>query len=283
MNRVGRKQVRAIGRVILRVNWMALEIVRGAMGWKQGHYPALWLHRICRRMLRLLAVHTAIVGKVPTRGLLVANHLSYLDVILLSALTPCVFVAKSEVAGWPVFGWFARMAGTIFVHRGNRRDTVRAKERIQAALRNGALVVLFPEGTSSDGSRLLPFKSSLLEAAIGARVPVTVAALHFELTDGNAGVEVCYWGNHTLLPHLLRLMSKEGVNASVVFSAVGNTWRDRKKLAVQLRSEVAALCSGLRRSTPEPADSKRCESPGEPNGGVRIRAAANTLRMEATV
>jgi 1-acyl-sn-glycerol-3-phosphate acyltransferase len=109
--------------------------------------------------------------------LLVANHLSYLDIVLLSSLTPCVFVAKNEVKDWPVFGWFARLAGTVFVDRNDRRDAARANELIRSALREGALVVLFPEGTSSNGSTVLPFKSSLLQAAIGERVPFTGAAL----------------------------------------------------------------------------------------------------------
>jgi 1-acyl-sn-glycerol-3-phosphate acyltransferase len=207
------------------------------------HHRALWLHRICRRVLRAFGVQSTVIGTVPTRGLLVANHLSYLDIVFLGALTPCVFVAKSEVKRWPVFGWFARLAGTIFVDRNNRRDAARANEAIRAALREGALVVLFPEGTSSDGSTVLPFKSSLLEAAIGERVPITVAALRYELPNGDAGAEVCYWGEHTLVPHLIKLLSKREVRASVAFSEVPNTWRDRKKLAAQLHAEVSALHS----------------------------------------
>jgi 1-acyl-sn-glycerol-3-phosphate acyltransferase len=182
---------------------------------------------------------------MPKSGLLVANHLSYLDILLLSSLTPCVFVAKSEVRVWPIFGWFARMAGTIFVNRSSRRDAARANEEIRAALREGALVVLFPEGTSSDGATVLPFKSSLLEAVIGEHVPVSVAALRYELPEGDAGAEVCYWGEHTLVPHLLNLMTKRAVNAAVIFSPVPNTWRDRKKLAMQLHAEVAQLHAGL--------------------------------------
>jgi 1-acyl-sn-glycerol-3-phosphate acyltransferase len=175
--------------------------------------------------------------------LLVANHLSYLDIVLLSSLTPCVFVAKNEVKEWPVFGWFARLAGTVFVDRNDRRDAARANELIRSALREGALVVLFPEGTSSNGSTVLPFKSSLLQAAIGERVPITVAALRYELADGDAGAEVCYWGEHTLVPHLVKLLSKREVKASVSFAEMTNTWRDRKKLAAQLHAEVSALHS----------------------------------------
>lgn len=206
---------------------------------------AFWLHQVCRRALRIFAVKVNISGKVPSSGLLVANHLSYLDILLLSSLRPCVFVAKSEVRAWPIFGWFARMAGTIFVNRSNRRDTARASEAIRAALRNGVLVVLFPEGTSSNGAMVLPFKSSLLEGVIGERVPVSVGALRYKVRDGNAAQEVCYWGEHTLVPHLLNLMSKRAVDAAISFSSVPNTWRDRKKLATELHAEVTQLHARL--------------------------------------
>lgn len=206
----------------------------------------LQLHQICQRLLPIFGGTLQVAGHVPTRGLLVANHLSYLDILVLASLTPCVFVAKSEVATWPVFGWFARRAGTIFVNRRRRTDVERVNREIRTALRSGALVVLFPEGTSSDGTSVLPFKSSLLEPAIGAGVPVNVGALTYELEDGDAREEVCYWRDHALVPHLFRLLSKRGVRASVSFSPVRNTWRDRKKFVAQLQAEVTALHTDLR-------------------------------------
>ncbi len=217
-----------------------------------SHHRALWLHHLCRRLLPIFGVELNVTGPVPARGLLIANHLSYLDIIVLASRTPCVFVAKSEVKSWPVFGWFAQRAGTIFINRRSRRDAVRATEVIRAALDEGALVVLFPEGTSSSGATVRMFKSSLLEAAQGqtpsSNPPrsISVAALNYELSDGEAAQDVCYWGDHTLVPHLLKLLSKRRVRASVSFARVQNTWRDRKKLAVQLHEEVTALHTGLR-------------------------------------
>jgi 1-acyl-sn-glycerol-3-phosphate acyltransferase len=239
------QRVCAVSRTTLRMIWLTVEIIRGAAAcrcraFSTSDFHARWLHEICRRVLRVFGVQNMVTGPIPARGLLVANHLSYLDIVLLGALTPCVFVAKTEVKGWPVFGWFARRAGTIFVNRNHRRDTARANELIRFALRGGALVVFFPEGTSSDGARVLPFKSSLLESVVGERVPISVAALRYELPDGDAGTEVCYWGGHTLVPHLLNLSSKRQVKAVVSFQEVPNTWRDRKKLARQLHAEVSA-------------------------------------------
>src|ERR1043166_3737698 len=138
----GLERVRSAGRAVRRVLWLSAEIVRGAAAYRcrksnARDVQARWLHRICCRVLHVFAVQSTVVGTVPRRGLLVANHLSYLDIVLLSALTPCVFVAKSEVKGWPVFGWFARMAGTFFVDRNNRRDAAGANETIRAVLRDG--------------------------------------------------------------------------------------------------------------------------------------------------
>src|SRR6185436_7426012 len=108
-------------------------------------------------VLRLLAADIGSDGPCPRDGLLVSNHLSYLDILVLATLTPAVFVSKSEVKNWPVFGWFARMAGTIFLQRTRRADVVRISEEITTVLRGGHLVVLFPEGTSSNGRQVLPF------------------------------------------------------------------------------------------------------------------------------
>ena len=126
---------------------------------------ATWLQNTSRRLLRVFRIETHFTGDIPSSGLLVCNHLSYLDILVLSALVPCVFVAKREVKDWPVFGWFAKKAGTVFVHREQRAQAVQTVNEIEAALQTGAVVVLFPEGTSSGGETVLPFKSSLLEPA----------------------------------------------------------------------------------------------------------------------
>src|SRR5437773_7774078 len=109
---------------------------------------------------------------MPLSGLLVCNHLSYLDIVVLSSIRPCIFVAKRDVRAWPLFGWLARAAGTIFVERNCRSAAAHEVARISSAIESGLLVVLFPEGTSSDGATVLPFKSSLLQAAISARCPI---------------------------------------------------------------------------------------------------------------
>ncbi len=114
-------------------------------------------------------------------------------------------------------------------------------DEIQNALADGALVVVFPEGTSSDGKTILPFKSSLLEPATQPEQPLAVGFIQYSLDDGDPGQEVCYWGDAIFLQHLLNLLSKHSVRASVRFSPVQNRRTNRKELAQQLQVEVSGL------------------------------------------
>ncbi len=201
---------------------------------------ALWLHRWCGVTMRLLGLRLTTSGAIPSSGLLVANHLSYLDIIALSALQPCVFVAKSEVARWPLFGWLARAAGTIFVERARRRDCVRAVEAMRTALRNNLLVVLFPEGTSSNGASVLPFKSALLEAAVQLRQPITPARIGYSLAEGSVADEVCYWRDMTLAPHLWNLLRKREIAGAIRFLKSRPPGEDRKLVGRELQAILGA-------------------------------------------
>ena len=206
---------------------------------------AAWLQRSSRRVLRIFGTETCVVGRIPGNGLLVCNHLSYLDILILAALTPSRFVAKSEVKNWPVFGWFAHLAGTIFVERSKRSQAARAAEEIRVALGEGPLLVLFPEGTSSGGETVLPFKSSLLEPAARHLHALTVGLIAYELADGTVSEEVCYWKDMTLVPHLLNFLSKRTLQAFVHFSEAPQETTDRKVLARRLHSEVVRLKTAM--------------------------------------
>lgn len=202
---------------------------------------AAWLQDSSRRVLRVFRIETQFHGHIPSSGLLVCNHLSYLDILVLAALAPCVFIAKSEVKYWPVFGWFAKRAGTVFVHREQRTQAGQKVKEIEAALQTDSLVVLFPEGTSSDGHTVLPFKSSLLEPATRQAHPLSAGLIQYALDDGDVGEEVCYWKDMTLVPHLINLCSKRAVQASVRFKQLREGNADRKQLARQLHAEVLRM------------------------------------------
>jgi 1-acyl-sn-glycerol-3-phosphate acyltransferase len=202
---------------------------------------AKWLHHWSRFACRVLGLRLTTKGEMPEAGLLVCNHLSYLDIIALSSLRPCLFVAKRDVRAWPLFGWLARAGGAIFVARNRRTAAANDVRQISMAIESGILVVLFPEGTSSDGASVLPFKSSLLQAAVALRCPITAAGIDYQLADGSVADEVCYWRDMTLAPHLLNLFGKRSIESTIRFSRARARCGDRKNLARELRAEVTAL------------------------------------------
>ena len=202
---------------------------------------AEWLQQTAEGCRRILALQPRALGPLPSRGLLVANHLSYLDIILLAALRPCVFVSKSEVKAWPIFGQCAALGSTIFVDRTRRGGVSGVVDEMRAALSEDLLIVLFPEGTSSGGSSVLPFRSSLLEPALQLGCPVTAAALGYSIEQGSVSDEICYWRDMTLLPHLLNVWSKPVIQASLRCGVPRPRGGDRKSLARELHDEVAAL------------------------------------------
>lgn len=204
---------------------------------------ARWLHRWSRVVLRLIGLELHHHGAPPTSGMIVSNHLSYLDILAYSALVPCVFVAKREVASWPVLGLFARMAATIFVDRTRRLEVANTNQRIAEALKVDAVVVLFAEGTSSDGRTVLPFRPSLLEPATGCDSTIVPAAIRYHLDEGSVVDEVCYWRDMTLLPHLVNLFTKRRVRAGIRFGSAeaGAMHRERKEASRLLHERVSEL------------------------------------------
>lgn len=192
-------------------------------------------------MLAALHVNTSVDGPVPEAGLIVSNHLSYLDILVFSTVARCVFVSKREVKTWPGIGWAASLAGTVFIDRSRRADTHAALPEMQAALSHHGRVVLFPEGTTTDGSAVLHFHSSLFQPALDLDAAVTAAAVKYSLPEGESEKEACYWGEMTLLPHLLKLMMKRSVEAKVSFSSEQLHFTDRKDAARTMQAKVEAL------------------------------------------
>jgi len=240
-----------MGRMLSRGFWVSIWLLRAALefllfiGTDAGRSEAgrrAWQKRTAQGLLRSMEVEVKMEGVPPTTGLLVSNHLSYLDILVLASVAPCIFVSKQEVRGWPVFGWLARCAGTIFVNRQSRSDVARVSQEITQTLHCGAVVTLFPEGTSSNGSSVLPFRSSLLEPILQQNQPVTPAALDYSLAAGSVEEEVCYWGDMTLGPHLLNLLTKEGIQATIRFGRPELRFAtDRKQLARELHEKVCLL------------------------------------------
>lgn len=223
---------------------------------------AEWLHRFCGRVLRGFGVELTVLGKFPARGALISNHLSYVDIIVYSAMSPVVFCAKAEMEAWPLLGWMAKMAGTVFVDRGGGGSSERAKAGMIAAAEAGVPVLFYPEGTTSNGTTLLPFRSGLLAQALAANEPITAASISYTLAPGNepATVEnnVCFWGwDIPMLKHIFIFVGLNGVHATVRIAERAIRFSqpeleiDRKLAAVEARREVLALMGGVVEDAPE--------------------------------
>lgn len=198
---------------------------------------------VCRIALRLLGLRLDRRG-IPQQsaGAWVANHVSWLDILVLNATGRVVFVSKAEVAGWPGIGWLARATGTVFVTR-DRRAAAGDVSRVQARLAQGQVLVFFPEGTSTDGQRVLPFKPTLLAPLIAAGLPVQAVTLAYHAPAGADPRIYGWWADMALGPHLLTTLAhrRQG-RVRVTHHAPRHTGPDddRKRLAQQLMQDVSS-------------------------------------------
>ncbi len=205
-----------------------------------------WMQWMSRRFLALLHCGVSVSGNIPKTGLIACNHLGYVDILVIGSVCPALFVAKSDVQGWPIFGWLASRAGTIFVSRNDPAKVPSQLRQMQQPLRQGHPVVLFPEGTSSDGASVLPFRSSLFESVIATGCPITPSAIGYDPgSHGSVGTEIAYWGDHSLLPHLFNLLSKKSFTAHLCFGDSRKPVPDRKQEAACLHAEISALHRAL--------------------------------------
>lgn len=226
--------------------------------WRRGKSSSVlararWLQRWSRRVLKDLEIEVDRRGDLPKAGVLACNHLSYLDVIVLAAGQPMVFVAKHEVRSWPVLGRLARWAGTLFVRRDRKADVAKFSDAFAAVVDDGVVLGLFPEGTSSNGRQVLPFYSSLFEPAAASHWPVSAARIDYTPGSGSVENDICYWGEMTFFPHFLRLLTRERIRATVAYGPVLPSGLDRKQMARELHRQVTEL-AGTGRPAPEPGE-----------------------------
>ncbi|HSE37602.1 MAG TPA: lysophospholipid acyltransferase family protein [Blastocatellia bacterium] len=213
-----------------------------ALASKKSHaWRGLIFHKWAGLTTAILGLKIAVHGASPAPPfLLVSNHLSYVDVMVFASQLKCVFVARGDVAGWPVIGLLCRGVGTIFVDRGKRTDVARVNGLIEQALNDRRGVVMFPEGTSTRGDAVLPFKPSLLEQAARAGLGVSYAALSYRTRAGEppAHLSVCWWGEMTFVKHVIGLLRLSEIHATVLFGAEPIEASDRKLLADRLWAAV---------------------------------------------
>ena len=228
----------------------------------QLRISAWWSSRACSTWSRLVCAilgirRTAHGAPRGTPFLVAANHLTYLDIWVLGSLYPSIFVAKREIAGWPVFGWVARAAGTLFVDREVSRDVVRVGHLMAAHLEAGIPLTVFPEGGTSPGDAVRPFMSSILEPAARTGVACFAASISYETPGASEPPTrtVCWSGGKPpFFEHILGVMTLRRIDATVIFSQVPVRSEDRKELARLLWEQTSRTFVPVRH---EPISSER--------------------------
>ncbi len=234
----------------LRLTRLALHLLQGMLTiatlfpFYSARRRGVAVKRWSQSLLGMLGVELHVHGK-PLRGhtapaMLVANHVSWLDIYAINAVLPVRFVAKSEIRSWPVIGWLSAKTGTLFIERGRRRDTVRIIGEIVAAMQRGEVVTVFPEGTTTDGSQVLRFHGSLLQPALHAGARVQPVALRYGLDDGSLCVKAAYDGDKSLWDTLRLIVAQPVIHAHVWFlPALTADAPDRQALAHAAHAAIA--------------------------------------------
>ena len=204
--------------------------------------------RYCRWVLKLLGIQVRVKGQIHN-GIIVANHLSYIDILALLSVRPTRFISFIEMAALPGVGWITTISQTLFVNRSNPRLVKKDIANFEAELKKGMPFVFFPEGASFDGSALQPFKSSLFESAVRTGLPVQPLCLRYLEVNGeplslkNRDL-IFYHGDMQLFPQLLGLLKLNSVTVELIFSeSITSTGKSRKELAQESHKEISKLFS----------------------------------------
>jgi 1-acyl-sn-glycerol-3-phosphate acyltransferase len=248
--------------VWLRKAALVLHLVRGLLTcailfpWLGVSSREWHIRRWSRRMLRICNVEVEVVGAPPKGAnrqgaLVVSNHISWLDIYVIHSWQPVRFVAKSEIRSWPLIGWLCEKTGTIFIERARKRDAHRVLHDITDVMLQGDLVGVFPEGTTTDGSTVLPFHANLMQAPISGGLPVQPLGLNYlDAATGQPTLAAAYIGDTTLLQSLEAVLRAPRIKARLVIGPqLQSTSPSRRELAESARDVVVHLSTG----TPEAA------------------------------
>jgi len=271
-------------RAVARLTWFAIGswlVVARAIHAVLSPFPQRWrrscphVSRWARLGARCLGIRARTVGPLPPTGaLVVANHQGYADIVTIGGLFDSIFAARHDMRKWPLFGALAASGATIFINRDNKRAGYRGVAQVAAALADGATVIAFPEGTSTDGTGLLPLRTGVFQAAVDAAVPVVPAAIRYltvngaPVDEGNRDV-VGWFRGEPFLGHLLRLGGQRRVEAEVAFGEpLVPPHADRRALAAGAEAALRGLL-GLREDEMPAAVGRRLA--GAPRAGVGPR------------
>lgn len=196
--------------------------------------------RWSQRLIRWLGMELRVAGDIPARGLIVANHISFIDIFAINAVAPSAFISKDDVRRWPLIGFLAARTDTIFLERGSRSAAQRTRENLVEHLRAGTRVALFPEGTTSRGDLVRPFHAALLQSAIDAGVEVVPVALRYRDGNGGRSEAAAYVDDMSLVDCLRAIAAAERLVVVVeVLPALSVAGSDRRHLAAHAHRVIA--------------------------------------------
>ena len=195
-----------------------------------------------RKVLRILNILLSIHGARPRRSahnlIVAANHISWVDIFVINAAQPSRFIAKAEIRDWPIAGWLADKAGTIFIRRTRRSDTAKINETMHNVLAEGATIGFFPEGTTTSGDKLLKFHTSLFEPAVANAATIAPAAIRYRASDGEPPDAVVFVDELSFAESVALIISEKSMIAEITFAPqIEAAGLSRRQLA--LKSEVA--------------------------------------------
>ncbi|AQV95299.1 1-acyl-sn-glycerol-3-phosphate acyltransferase [Cupriavidus necator] len=244
----------------LRKTALVLHLLRGLLTcallfpWLGVRSREWHIRRWSRRLLRICGVEVEVVdatgvaspGAARQGAMVVSNHISWLDIYVIHSWQPVRFVAKSEIRSWPLIGWLCDKTGTIFIERGRKRDAHRVLHDITDVMLQGDLVGVFPEGTTTDGTEVLPFHANLMQAPISGGLPVQPLGLNYlDAATGQPTLAAAYIGDTTLLQSLEAVLRAPLIKARLVIGpALVPVSGDRRELANSAREVVAHLSQG---------------------------------------
>jgi 1-acyl-sn-glycerol-3-phosphate acyltransferase len=239
----------------LRITRLALHVARGLFiaalffpfqGRERRRFE---IQRWARQLLAIAAVRLHVHGAIAdaTPLMLVANHVSWLDIFAIQSICPVRFVAKTETRSWPLVGWLSERAGTLFIHQARLRDTHRINTLVADAMRAGDVFAFFPEGTTTDGSRLLKFHASLLAPALEADAAVQPVAIRYEREDGTLCTGAAFDGERSLMDTVMSITAEPHIDAHVWFApTLQSAGRRRREVAEHAREIILRMLSSTR-------------------------------------
>ncbi len=211
----------------------------------------LWLIKWwCKHLLAAFNMRITAHGYIPsgnqamTSSMVVANHISWIDIHVLNSVVPLRFIAKSEIKSWPVIGYLAKKVNVLFIDREKRQDAGRIVDITSRSLTDGDNLCVFPEGTTTDGTTMMPFKSSIIQAAIHARAMIYPVAIRYPNPDGSANTAIAYAGETTMKESMLKILSQKNPVVELHFLApiktveLADAEKDRRELTLHIQNLI---------------------------------------------